>query len=108
ERAHQALRDSGWNDAPPRHRAAVMRRWADLVDAQRPNLTRLESLCSSRPIAETMSRDLPVVAELLRFYGECADKATGEVFETARDVYSLMQHEPYGIVAAISPWNVPL
>lgn len=108
EQAQAALRDSGWATAPPRHRAAVLRRWADLVDAQRGDLARLESLSSSRPITETMTRDLPVVAELLRFYGECADKVAGEVFETAHDVYSLTHHEPYGIVAAISPWNVPL
>ncbi|MBN9427707.1 MAG: aldehyde dehydrogenase [Burkholderiales bacterium] len=108
ESARSALRVSGWSDIAPRQRAAVMRHWASLVDEHRVELARLESLCSSRPIAETMGRDLPVVAELLRFYAECADKSPGEVFDTARGILSFTQHEPYGVVAAITPWNVPL
>jgi aldehyde dehydrogenase (NAD+) len=106
--AQAALRESGWATLPPRRRGAVMRQWAALIDTHRDELARLESLASSRPIAETLARDIPVVAELLRFYGECADKSTGEVFDTPRDVLSITEHEPYGVVAAIAPWNVPL
>ncbi|MBB3177980.1 aldehyde dehydrogenase [Variovorax sp. Sphag1AA] len=106
--AKEALKRSGWATAAPRQRAAVMRRWAALVEKHSLAMAQLESVCSSRPIAETLERDVPVAIELLRFYGECADKTSGEVFETPRDVWSLTLHEPYGVVAAISPWNVPL
>jgi aldehyde dehydrogenase (NAD+) len=106
--AQAALRESGWGTWAPRRRSAVLRQWAALLDEHRIELARLESLASSRPIAETLARDIPVVAEMLRFYGECADKVTGQVFETPRDVFSMTEHEPYGVVAAIAPWNVPL
>jgi aldehyde dehydrogenase (NAD+) len=107
-RAHQAFQSADWARADPRRRAAVMRRWADLVDAHLEELARLESLASSRPITEALARDVRVTAELLRFYGECADKISGDVFRTAASTLNFTELEPYGVVAAISPWNVPL
>ena len=106
--AQSALHESRWSRSAPRRRAEIIRRWADLVDLHRVELARIEAATSSRPISETLTRDIPAVAELLRFYAECADKTSGEVFETQGDVYSFTRDEPYGVVGAIAPWNVPL
>ncbi|MBB4041169.1 aldehyde dehydrogenase (NAD+) [Microvirga flocculans] len=103
-----AFRTSGWREASPRHRGAVMRRWADLVEAHGEELARLEAVTTTRVIAETRVRDVPVTAELLRFYGECADKFDGALYPTASSVWSIGVPEPYGVVGAISPWNVPM
>lgn len=108
EAAEQALKASRWSGREPRERGAVLRRWADLVDAHTEELARLESLSSSRIIAETRIRDVRITSELLRFYAECADKIEGQVLATRDDVFSLTLREPYGIVGAIAPWNVPM
>lgn len=107
-RAHDAFLKEDWAFAEPRRRGAVMRRWADLVDANLEELARLESLASSRPISESIGRDVRVTGEILRFYGECADKISGDVFRSAPTSLNFTELEPYGVVAAISPWNVPL
>jgi aldehyde dehydrogenase (NAD+) len=106
--ASRAFRESGWREAAPRQRAAVMRRWAELVEAHGEELARLEAVTTTRVIAETRIRDVPVTAELLRFYGECADKFDGALYPTAASVWSVGVPEPYGVVGAISPWNVPM
>jgi aldehyde dehydrogenase (NAD+) len=106
--AHVAYRNSEWAHAEPRKRAAVMRHWADLVDQNLEELARLESLVSSRPISESTGRDVRVTGEILRFYGECTDKVNAHVFRSAPTNLNFTEHEPYGVVAAISPWNVPL
>lgn len=106
--ASRAFRQSGWREAAPRQRAAVMRRWAELVEAHGEELARLEAVTTTRVIAETRIRDVPVTAELLRFYGECADKFDGALYPTAASVWSVGVPEPYGVVGAISPWNVPM
>lgn len=106
--AHEAFRKAEWAHAEPRRRAAVMRRWADLVDQNLEELARLESLVSSRPISESTGRDVRVTGEILRFYGECADKVSGQVFRSSPASLNITELEPYGVVAAISPWNVPL
>lgn len=98
----------GWKARAPRERGRLLRRWADLVDAHAEELTRLESVVSSRPAPEAATVDVPGVAEWLRFYGEYADKLEGSVTATAPERLSLVLREPHGVVAAITPWNFPL
>jgi aldehyde dehydrogenase (NAD+) len=106
--AHHAFKTSGWSQGEPRARGRVLQRWAELIEENAEELAQLESLSSSRVIAETRVRDITITAELLRFYGECADKSEGQVLATREDVFSLTLREPYGVVGAISPWNVPM
>ncbi|MYZ46350.1 aldehyde dehydrogenase family protein [Propylenella binzhouense] len=105
--AAETRRAERWGSGDPRRRGAVLRRWAELVERDREYLARLEALCSSRPVTEARQRDIPVVAELLRYYGECADKCPGEVLATSHDALNMVEHEAWGVVLAISPWNVP-
>ena len=106
--AQEAWTASGWGSCPPRQRAAVLRRLADLVERDVDELARLEALGSSRAIAEARGRDIPVVAEMIRFAAECADKFSGEILPGPHSALNLIEHEPWGVVLAISPWNVPL
>ncbi len=106
--ARVAFRKSGWARQAPRERARVLRRWADLIDSHRDELARLETLGSARPISQATAWDVPYLAETIRFFAELADKCGGEVAATANDRLGLTVAEPYGIVAAIVPWNFPL
>ena len=105
----QASHESGvWCDAPPQHRSRVFRRWAELVEAHSHELIALEAVVSTRLAAEVTARDIPVVLAIIRYYGELIDKIEGEIYASPADIWSLGVREPYGVVAAISPWNVPL
>lgn len=106
--AAAAQKRSGWATARPRERVDAMRRWADLVAAEATDLARLEAVASTRPIGELLSADIPIMAEQIRFFGEFADKEGGDLVPTARDALGLVASEPYGVVGAIAPWNVPL
>jgi aldehyde dehydrogenase (NAD+) len=108
ETAHRAFRTGGWATCPPRDRMRVLRRWADLIDADVERLARLESIVSTRPVAEAASWDVPTTAECIRFFAELADKQGGEVGATRADHLGLVLRQPYGVVAAIAPWNFPL
>lgn len=44
----------------------------------------------------------------LRFFAECIDKVSGSVTNTENNALHMIQHEPLGIVGAISAWNYPL
>ncbi|WP_395015043.1 aldehyde dehydrogenase family protein [Dongia sp.] len=106
--AAAALRTSGWAEQPPRARARAMRRWADLIDADTERLGRLEAAGTTRPIAEMLANDVQFTAEGIRFFAEYADKLGGEVLATQADHFAMSVAEPYGVVAAIAPWNFPL
>ena len=97
-----------WRGLKPGERGRLMRRWADLVDAHRDELARIESVVSSRPMAECLAVDVPTASEYLRFYGEWCDKIEGAVTASGEAAVSLVLREPYGVVAIITPWNFPL
>ncbi len=106
--AHQAVTASGWASRPPRERARVLRRWAELIEANAEELGRIEALGSTRPISQAVTGDVAATAEGIRFFSEWADKLGGEVAATRADHLGLIVSEPYGVVGAIAPWNVPL
>lgn len=108
EDAARAYRTSGWAATDPRVRMKVMRRWADLIETDMALLAPLEALGSTRTIAEVLAWDVSYTAETLRFFAEFADKAGGEVIATTPDKLGMTITEPYGVVAAIAPWNLPL
>jgi aldehyde dehydrogenase (NAD+) len=106
--AQAGLGASGWAMRPPRERARILRRWADLIDGNAEELGRIEAVGSTRPISQAVTGDVAATAEGIRFFAEWADKLGGEVAATRADHLGLIVSEPYGVVGAIAPWNVPL
>jgi aldehyde dehydrogenase (NAD+) len=106
--ARVAQRSGTWISGGPRARAQVLRRWADLVEADANRIAELEAVVSARLYPEVIARDIKVVAGVLRYFGEMADKVDGSVTATSADSLSLSVHEPHGVVAAIAPWNFPI
>lgn len=107
ETAWRVQKSSDWASRPPRERARVLRRWADLVEAD-AELAKMEALGSTRPIDDVLAWDIPFTAEGIRFFAEFADKLGGEVAATQADRFGMTVTEPYGVIGAIAPWNLPL
>lgn len=108
EDAYAAWTGGDWARRAPRERARVLRRWADLVEADGAVLGPLEAVGSTRPLRDVLAWDIPFTAEGLRFFAEYADKLGGEIAATRSDNLGMTITEPYGVVGAITPWNFPL
>jgi aldehyde dehydrogenase (NAD+) len=106
--ALQAWKTSGWATQPPRERAKVLARWADLIDRDVVSLAQLEAVSSTRPVAEAYASDVPFTAEAIRFFAELADKLGGDFAATRQGSVGFVASEPYGVIGAIAPWNFPL
>jgi aldehyde dehydrogenase (NAD+) len=106
--AFRAFRMSGWPGMAPRERARLLRRFADLIESDAAVLAPLEALGSTRPVRDAFMGDVPFTAEGIRFYAEFADKLGGDVAATSHGQLGMTIAEPYGVVAAITPWNFPL
>lgn len=83
--AQVALKTSGWSTRAPRERARVMRKWAELIEADAPTLGQLEAVGSTRPVNDAVTWDVPFTAEGIRFFAEFADKIGGEIAPTQAD-----------------------
>lgn len=106
--AKAAWDDGRWRHMYPRERMAIMRRWADLVEAHSEELAMLETLSMGKPITDALTIDLPEVVVTIRYFGEAIDKVSGLTTTSAHDAVHMITHEPLGVVGAISPWNYPL
>lgn len=106
--ARQAHKDSGWGASMPRDRTRALHEWARLLEADAPTLGPLEALASTRMIAQVEPFDIGITAEQIRFFAELADKEGGAVVPTHDSALGMIIDEPYGVVAAITPWNFPI
>ena len=101
--------DSGvWSRLAPKQRKRVLVRFAELVRAHRDELALLESLDMGKPIRDSRSVDVPLVAECIAYYGEAIDKVYDEVAPTGPNDVVMLVREPLGVVGAVVPWNFPL
>jgi aldehyde dehydrogenase (NAD+) len=106
--ARQALESSGWGHEQPRARWRALSAFADLIEQEAVNLAQLEAAPSSRPISDALSGDVVLAAEQIRFYAEFADKECDALVPTSDKQVGMIASEPYGVIGAITAWNVPL
>jgi acyl-CoA reductase-like NAD-dependent aldehyde dehydrogenase len=97
-----------WSQQPPKARKKVLLKLADLMLANREELALLETLDMGKPIADSLSVDIPSAANCIRWYGEAVDKIYDEVAPTGPNALATITREPMGVVGAIVPWNFPL
>ena len=103
--AHAAF--ATWRKVPAKQRAAIIKRWNDLVLAHLDDLGALISLEQGKPLAEGKG-EVAYAASYIEWFGEEATRMNGEVIPApvpGRRMFALK--EPVGVVAAITPWNFP-
>ena len=91
-----------------RDRGACLYRLADLVEKNKEELAKLESLDNGKPLADSMAADLPLVIDCYRYYAGWADKIEGKTIPINGPYMCYTRHEPVGVVGQIIPWNFPL
>ena len=106
--ARGAFEDGRWSAMAPAERKRVLIRFADLMLAHRDELALLETLDMGKPIRYSLSVDVQLAQNCIRWYGEAIDKIYDQVAPTAADSLALVTREPSGVVAAIIPWNYPM
>lgn len=106
--AKEAFYAGIWSRMEPRDRAAVLYRFADLIEANAAELCLMDTLEMGKPIADMVYVDIPEVTKTIRYFGEAIDKVTGTTTATGDDVLHYTLRQPLGVVGAISPWNYPL
>jgi len=108
ETAKAALRTSNWGGVRPRERTKVLQAWADLIETEAETLAKIEAISSTRPVGLLVAGDIAVTAEQIRFFAEFADKEGSDLVPTDDKSFGMIMTEPYGVVGAITPWNVPV
>jgi succinate-semialdehyde dehydrogenase / glutarate-semialdehyde dehydrogenase len=97
-----------WRRKPSKERAAVMRRWFDLMMANQDDLARLMTTEQGKPLTESRG-EVAYAASFLEWFGEEAKRIYGDTIPAPQaDKRIVVIKEPIGVVACITPWNFPL
>lgn len=97
-----------WAARSPAERGAALHRIARAIEADAPELARLERACTGKTDAQ-LRLEIGMSAEYFRYYaGVVRAAGQGRVIEQGAGVHTYTRYEPYGVVGVITPWNLPL
>ena len=96
-----------WSALPNSQRARWLERLADALEARIEEFARAESQDGGKPYRLALDAEIPRAVSNLRFFAHAATQFASESHHGEAGLnYTLRQ--PLGVVATISPWNLPL
>lgn len=98
-----------WSQTTPSARSVMLLAVAARIEAEGEAFARLESMNCGKPFQRMYQDEIPVVADVFRFFAGAArclsGSATGEYMANHT---SMIRRDPLGVVGSIAPWNYPL
>ncbi|HEV3179271.1 MAG TPA: NADP-dependent succinate-semialdehyde dehydrogenase [Steroidobacteraceae bacterium] len=97
-----------WAALTAKERAAILRRWYELLMANQEDLATLMTAEQGKPLVEAKG-EIAYGAAFIEWFAEEGKRLYGDVIpghQTDKRIVVLRQ--PVGVVAAITPWNFPL
>ena len=96
-----------WSGMLAKERAALLRRWYELILKNADALALLLTQEQGKPLAEAKG-EIVYGAGFVEFFAEEAKRIYGETIASPKpDARIVVIKQPIGVVAAITPWNFP-
>lgn len=105
--AREAASAKSWRDMLPHVRAQILGRISDGIRAHSDELARLQMIENGKVLSECKAQ-VASAASTYRYYAAVCETLGSEIPPSRGDYLSMTAYEPYGIVAAITPWNSPM
>lgn len=105
--ARRTYSQGHWTRKSLEERSRVVHRIGELIMEHRAPLAILESLDTGKPIRESFDGDIPRAAQNFFFFADFALREESLCFPTPNEMHFAFR-EPLGVVALITPWNLPL
>jgi succinate-semialdehyde dehydrogenase / glutarate-semialdehyde dehydrogenase len=106
--AAAAAAQPAWAARTAKDRAAILRRWFELLMANQDDLATLMTAEQGKPLAEAKG-EIAYGASFIEWFAEEGKRLYGDMIPGhAADKRILVMRQPVGVVAAITPWNFPL
>ncbi|AVS78665.1 NADP-dependent succinate-semialdehyde dehydrogenase I [Paracidovorax avenae] len=96
-----------WRRRTAKDRAAILRRWNDLMLANADDLAAIMTAEQGKPLAEAKG-EITYAASFIEWFAEEGKRVHGDTLASpAADKRIVVLKEPIGVCAAITPWNFP-
>ncbi|MDN4148618.1 2-hydroxymuconic semialdehyde dehydrogenase [Pseudomonas tohonis] len=110
--AAKAAQEGPWADFSPSQRADMLMRIADGIERRFEEFVAAEVADTGRPVQQARTLDIARGVHNFRTFAELVRQAGSEFFEMraadGSEVFSYTVRKPHGVVAIISPWNLPM
>ncbi len=96
-----------WRTRTAKERAAILKRWFDLIMANQEDLAQILTAEMGKPLAEARG-EIAYGASFIEWFAEEGKRVYGDLIpQHQADKRILVMKQPIGVVAAITPWNFP-
>jgi succinate-semialdehyde dehydrogenase/glutarate-semialdehyde dehydrogenase len=96
-----------WRQRPAKERAAVLRRWFNLMMEHQEDLAQILTAEQGKPLAEARG-EVAYGASYIEWFAEEAKRVYGDTIPApGNDKRVIVIKQPVGVVACITPWNFP-
>jgi succinate-semialdehyde dehydrogenase / glutarate-semialdehyde dehydrogenase len=96
-----------WRAKTAKERAAILRKWFDLILANQADLAQLMTAEQGKPLAEA-NGEVVYGASFVEWFAEEGKRIYGDVIpQPMNDRRLVVIKQAIGVVAAITPWNFP-
>jgi len=96
-----------WRKKSAKERAAVLRRWYDLIVENSDDLALIMTTEQGKPLAEAKG-EIQFGSAFIEWFAEEAKRVSGDTLQSPwADRRIIVTKEPIGVCAAITPWNFP-
>ncbi len=96
-----------WRAKTAKERAGILRRWFDLMLANKDDLAAIMTAEQGKPLAESAG-EIMYGASFIEWFAEEGKRLYGDVIPTHMpDRRIVVIKQPIGVVAAVTPWNFP-
>ncbi|MGR9108055.1 MAG: aldehyde dehydrogenase [Gammaproteobacteria bacterium] len=97
-----------WSESSIEERSEILGAIADLIAENLEELALAESIDTGKPLSAATQVDIPRAAMNFRFFSSAIRHFFSETHASGPDVLNYTLRTPLGVVACISPWNLPL
>src|SRR5579862_6993966 len=105
--AHEASRKPAWRNMLPHNRSALLHRIADLMMERSDLLARCQMLENGKVWKECKNQVINGAATF-RYTASAIETLGSEITPSRGNYLNMTVYEPWGVVAAITPWNSPI
>jgi succinate-semialdehyde dehydrogenase/glutarate-semialdehyde dehydrogenase len=110
--AHQAVNAAyeaftAWSKFTGEERSYLLRKWFNIIESHKEELGEILTKEQGKPLAEAIG-EINYANGFISWYSEEAKRVYGETIPSShQNKRLLVQKQPIGVVAAITPWNFP-
>lgn len=109
ERAIEAAKEAWplWKNKTAKDRSIILKKWFDLIISNADELAFILTSEQGKPLAEAKGEIL-YAASFIEWFAEEAKRVYGDIIPSPySDARIVVNKQPIGVVAAITPWNFP-